>query len=83
MQTASEILFLCRKHLSEYDLVNVTTALNRIAKSRDRRSVTSDPTLANLEAKLLAAFLNSSIQKTPQSIANSARAVAKLGKGRR
>lgn len=63
--------------------MSVCTALNRIAKSTDRRSACADPGLADLEGKLLVLFRDSSVQKSPQSIANSAWAVAKIGKGNR
>lgn len=64
--------------MSEFDIVNTITAFHRLAKAPDRQRIPRDSRLSALQLQLLKFFVDSKIQKTPQCVANSAWAVAKL-----
>mmetsp|Transcript_73556 Transcript_73556/g.166709 ORF Transcript_73556/g.166709 Transcript_73556/m.166709 type:complete len:82 (+) Transcript_73556:314-559(+) len=74
-----EILVVCRRYMAEFSVVNVATALHRIAKQPDAASFRPSPLFAELLARAESAALKAAAQ--PQELASMSWAVAKLRVG--
>lgn len=76
-RTGREVLAVCDRRLTEFNAINVTTAIHRIAKRADASVVHDEPTLLPLlEAYLVP--LRREHPAEPLSLAHTAWAFAKI-----
>jgi hypothetical protein len=71
---AREVLAICAEHSAEFDLVNFVTAVHRVAKAPDGRSVCSDGEFVRVVRQLREQIEDFS----PQHCSNTAWAIANL-----
>jgi len=73
-RSGGDILALCAKQQAEFDMVNLVTAIHRLAKAPDGREFCQHPTTAELTADMC----HRMDEFNPQHISNTAWALASL-----
>eukprot|EP00933_Yihiella_yeosuensis_P058686 TRINITY_DN5931_c0_g1_i1.p1 TRINITY_DN5931_c0_g1~~TRINITY_DN5931_c0_g1_i1.p1 ORF type:complete len:695 (-),score=88.31 TRINITY_DN5931_c0_g1_i1:131-2215(-) len=77
--SAKGVLEFCDAHLSQLHLVNVATALHRIAKADDKLKVIGSGGMRSLVKRISLQLEDGSVEKSAVSLANIFWAFAKLG----
>ncbi|CAE8603398.1 unnamed protein product [Polarella glacialis] len=77
--SAQGVLDFCNVHLAQLHLVNVATALHRIAKAPDKLKAIENIGLQSVIDRIFALLQDGSVDKQPVSLANIFWACAKMG----